>query len=148
METLLAGKRILIVEDESLVAELVADIADDMSAERVGIAATVGQALKSLAAEPWDLAVLDYNLQGTPSWPVAEALRARGIPYLMVSGYGHELVTDPNTPLLAKPYSVADFVAAIRRICTTAPASDEATAVAAGSALGSAGAPPMTPRLR
>lgn len=117
METLLAGKRVLIVEDESLVAELVADIAEDMSAERVGIVATVGQALKSVAAEPWDLVILDLNLQGTPSWPVAEALRARGTPYLVVSGYGQELAADAGAPVLAKPYSVADFVAAVRRVC-------------------------------
>lgn len=148
METLLAGKRVLIVEDESLVAELVADIADDMSAERVGIAATVAQALKCVAAEPWDLAILDYNLQGSPSWPVAEALRARGVPYLMVSGYGQDLITDPATPLLSKPYSVADFVAAIRRVFHAAPAAEGVGAVAAGNALGGSGAPPITPRLR
>lgn len=145
METLLAGKRVLIVEDESLVAELVADIADDMSAERVGIVATVAQALKSVASEPWDLAILDYNLQGTPSWPVAEALRERGIPYLMVSGYGQDLITDPSTPVLAKPYSVADFVAAIRRVCGATPAGDDVSPV---GALASTSTPPMTPRLR
>lgn len=145
METLLAGKRVLIVEDESLVAELVADIADDMSAERVGIVATVAQALKSVTTEPWDLAILDYNLQGTPSWPVAEALRERGIPYLMVSGYGQDLITDPSTPVLAKPYSVADFVAAIRRVCGATPAGDEVRPV---GALAGTSTPPMTPRLR
>ncbi|GGD32803.1 response regulator [Pseudoxanthomonas indica] len=148
METLLAGKRVLVVEDESLVAELVADIADDMSAERVGIVATVGQALKSIATEPWDLAILDFNLQGTPSWPVAEALRDRGIPYLMVSGYGQDLIVDPGTPLLAKPYSVADFVAAIRLVCHATPSSHNVAGATGSGTLAGSGAPPVTPRLR
>lgn len=131
METLLAGKRVLIVEDESLVAELVADIADDMSAERVSIVATLGQALKSVTSESWDLVILDLNLQGTPSWPVADLLRKRGTPYLVVSGYGQEMTSTVDTPVLAKPYSVADFVAAVRRVCNASSAADEA--------LGSAG---------
>lgn len=137
METLLAGKRVLIVEDESLVAELVADIADDMSAERVAIAGTLGQAMKMVSSETWDLVILDLNLQGTPSWPVAELLRGRGTPYLVVSGYGQDVTGGPDIPVLAKPYSVADFVAAVRRVCHAAPAAESTLAPASlgGSAV-------------
>ncbi len=120
MESLLAGKNVLVVEDEALVAELVVDIADDMGAQAVKIATHVEQALACIANSAWDLAILDHNLNGTPSWPVAEALKRRGIPYLVVSGYGGEIRVDASTVLLAKPYNVADFVAAIRTV--TSPA--------------------------
>ncbi len=119
MESLLAGKNVLVIEDETLVAELVVDIADDMGANAVVIATHVEQALACIADRPWDLAILDHNLNGTPSWPVADALKRRGIPYLVVSGYGGDIRVDASTILLAKPYNVADFVAAIRKV--TAP---------------------------
>lgn len=121
MESLLAGKNVLVIEDESLVAELVVDIADDMGAQAVKVATHVEQALACIAERSWDLAILDHNLNGTPSWPVAEALKRRGIPYLVVSGYGGEIRVDASTVLLAKPYNVADLVAAIRTVTSGTP---------------------------
>ncbi len=79
--------RVLIVEDESLVAMLVEDCLVDMGYEVVGPAGTVDAALGLVEQTTFDVAVLDVNLAGTQSFPVAEALEARGIPYLFLTGY-------------------------------------------------------------
>lgn len=100
------GKRILLVEDDTLVAMTVEDILIYANAGIVEVASTVAKALLALAEREFDLAIVDINLNGEASWPVAAELRKRGIPYLTVTGYGdmvdHELVGT----LLAKPYSM------------------------------------------
>jgi len=83
--TSLVGRYILIVEDEPLLAF---DYADELSARgaRPSVAFTLAEGLATLAAGYPDMAVLDLNLGQDLSWPVAEALSSKGIPFLIVTG--------------------------------------------------------------
>src|SRR4051794_22900016 len=84
----LSGRRVLVVEDEMIVAWLLQDMLADLGCAVVGPAARVSQALAMIDAEAIDAAVLDVNLNGQKSYPVADALAARGMPFVFSTGYG------------------------------------------------------------
>ena len=86
----LAGKRVLIVEDEALVAFMLEDALAEFGCIPVGPCSSVATALKLIGAETFDLALLDINLNGEKVYPVAYALAERHIPFLFVSGYGND----------------------------------------------------------
>jgi CheY-like chemotaxis protein len=117
--TRLTGRKILVVEDEALVAMLVEDALLDAGAQVIGPAATVGEALRLLDAERPDAAVLDLNLAGETSGPVADLLAARGIPFLVATGYGAEGLpqTHATVPVLPKPYDPEELTSTLGRIC-------------------------------
>lgn len=79
--------RVLVVEDESLIAMLVEDGLETLGYEVVGPVGTVDAALRIVEKTPFDLALLDINLGGKQSFPIAEALESRGIPYVFLTGY-------------------------------------------------------------
>ena len=83
---LLAGRRVLVVEDELLVLMMIEDMLADLGCESVVAAATVEKALAAIDAQVIDLAMLDMNLNGNNSPAVAEALAARGIPFVYSTG--------------------------------------------------------------
>lgn len=86
--TPLAGRRILLVEDEYIVAFDLADALTELGAAIVGPTGSVAGALGLIARDPSiDSAVLDINLNGERVYPVAEALAARGVPFVFTSGY-------------------------------------------------------------
>ncbi len=97
--------RVLLVEDEGLVAMMLEDLISDLGCEIAGSLASVGAALAWIeAGGSADVALLDVNLSGESVFPVAEALRARGVPYAFATGYGEG--HDPrfrDAPLLGKP---------------------------------------------
>jgi CheY-like chemotaxis protein len=101
----LRDRRILLVEDEMMVAWLVADMLGDLGCEVVGPAGHVDRALTMIATEIIDAAVLDLNLGGVRSYPIADALTARGIPFVFATGYGEDSVLDRYRlwPVLPKP---------------------------------------------
>lgn len=101
----LRDRRILLVEDEMMVAWLVADMLGDLGCEVVGPAGHVDRALTMIATETIDAAVLDLNLGGVRSYPIADALTARGIPFVFATGYGEDSVLDRYRlwPVLHKP---------------------------------------------
>lgn len=107
MTGLLAGKRILLVEDEYLICLLASDMLEELGAVPVGPAATVAESLQLIATEAIDAAMLDVNLGGERSDAVAAALRARGIPFALASGYGGELDLAWTEPVIGKPYDIA-----------------------------------------
>lgn len=115
----LTGRRILVVEDEALVAMLVEDALLDAGALVTGPAATVAEALALLERETPDAAVLDLNLAGETSTPVADALALRGIPFVVATGYGADGLPPGHVtvPVLAKPYDPDDLTAALVRLC-------------------------------
>jgi len=117
--TRLTGRRILVVEDEALVAMLVEDALLDAGAKVIGPAATVAEALGMIDQELPDVAVLDLNLAGETSTPVADALLARGVPFVVATGYGAEGLPAGHigVPVLAKPYDPDDLTQAIARLC-------------------------------
>jgi DNA-binding response OmpR family regulator len=102
----LAGKRVLIVEDEMLIALLIEDFLADMGCKTVGPYRSVATALEAARTEPLDLAVLDVNLDGERVYPVAEILAARHIPFLFLSGYGEEAIPENHAEwkVCAKPF--------------------------------------------
>jgi CheY-like chemotaxis protein len=115
----LAGRRILIVEDEALVAMLVEDALLDAGAEVIGPVATVAEAMSLLDASAPDAAVLDLNLAGETSTPVADVLSARGVPFVVATGYGAEGLPPGHAtvPVLAKPYDPDELTNTLARIC-------------------------------
>jgi CheY-like chemotaxis protein len=107
----LAGKRVLIVEDELLVALLIEDFLEDFGCTAVGPCGSVAKALDMIERETLDMAVLDVNLSGEMVYPVADMLEARHIPFLFLSGYGDE-VLQPGRPgwrVCAKPFTGNDL---------------------------------------
>ena len=89
MTQALSDRRVLIVEDESLVAMLLETILEDMGCTPVGPASTVDEGLEmATGAESLDAALLDVNVSGRLVFPVAEALKARGVPFVFSTGYG------------------------------------------------------------
>jgi CheY-like chemotaxis protein len=106
-----AGKRILVVEDEMIVAMLIEDILTDAGATVVGPAARVSRALDLLGEEDVDAALLDVNLAGEMTTPIAEELRRRGIPFAFATGYGAAGVPGgfATQPILQKPFQEHDL---------------------------------------
>ncbi len=113
------GRRILVVEDEALVAMLVEDALVEAGYEVIGPARSVAQAMKLLEGETPAAAVLDLNLAGETSTPVADALAKRGVPFVVATGYGVAGVPPAHraAPVLPKPYDPADLTATIARLC-------------------------------
>ena len=106
----LSGRRVLIVEDESLVAMLLETILEDMGCVPVGPAATVDEGLALVAdPAPIDAALLDVNVAGRQVFPIAEALKARGVPFVFSTGYGEGGLPDEwrGQPTLQKPFTEA-----------------------------------------
>lgn len=115
----LEGCRVLLVEDESLVAMLAEDMLLDFGCE-VATAMRLEQALAHLAADEFDLAVLDVNLGETRSYPVADLLSARGIPFLFATGYGLEGLENAYqaVPVVQKPYQQEQVRRALEHLIT------------------------------
>ncbi|HYC69065.1 response regulator [Brevundimonas sp.] len=110
MSQAIAGRRVLIVEDESLVAMLLETILEDMGCVPVGPAATVDEGLRMATdAERVDAALLDVNVAGKQVFPVAEALKDRGVPFVFSTGYGEGGLPDEwrGQPTLQKPFTEA-----------------------------------------
>ncbi|GHE70929.1 histidine kinase [Camelimonas fluminis] len=118
------GCRILVVEDEPLIAFDLSSELEEAGAEIVAIAATVSDALAVAETGDIDLAVLDGNLCGKPVDPVAIALSGRNIPFCFVSGYGRaHLPQDfPDTPVVEKPFRPEVLFSVLRSLRNTASA--------------------------
>lgn len=106
-----AGRRVMIVEDEYLIAMDLALGLGDLGAEIVGPAGSVREALELLedAGNTLDGAVLDVNLRDERVYPVADALRARGVPFVFASGYDAALMPPEyaDVPRCGKPIDKA-----------------------------------------
>ncbi len=108
----LTGMRILVVEDNALVADMIADILVMAGAEVVGPTGWVATALELAGDGRLHGALLDVNLHGDPSFPVAAVLRQRGIPFIFLTGYGEPDALPPvfrGVPRLIKPFREDDL---------------------------------------
>lgn len=115
-------RKVLVVEDEALVAMLVEDALLDAGFAVIGPAATVEEALHLLGQEKPDAVVLDLNLAGETSTPIADVLAERGIPYVIATGYGSAGLPagHQGAMVLAKPYDPTELTAMLGRICAPA----------------------------
>lgn len=106
-----AGLRVLIVEDEGAVALLIEDMILDLGCEVVASVAQLDRACELARTIAVDLALLDLNLDGTSSLPVARILHERQIPFIFSTGYGKLGVDDEFKfyPLLGKPFVIGDL---------------------------------------
>lgn len=114
----LNGLRLLLVEDEALVAMLVHDIVSDAGASTVHAAPDVEAAISMLQSESIDGAILDVNLCGETVDAVADELAARNIPFLFLTGYGRCGIAErfPDATVVNKPFEDAHFLAAVSRV--------------------------------
>lgn len=113
------GKRILIVEDESLVAAMLEDMLTDLGAIVVGPAGTIKASLALAQSESMDAAVLDVNVRNERIDPVAKVLRDRGVPLVFATGYGQGAATTADgAPIIDKPYTKERLASALT-LCLT-----------------------------
>jgi CheY-like chemotaxis protein len=113
---MLTGKRIILVEDEFIVAAMAEDMLAELGATVVGPANTIAAALRLVETNPIDAAVLDVNMDGERIDPVAEALSARSIPIVFATGYGDDtLGRARESPVLDKPYTQEQLADALAR---------------------------------
>ena len=111
----LSGLRVLIVEDEGIVAMYIEDVLTEIGCDIVATAARLEDALQKAEALEFDVAMLDVNLAGELSYPVAVALRHREIPFLFATGYGAVAIPQEleGAPLLTKPFRKLDLIQAL-----------------------------------
>lgn len=109
--TALTAKRVLIVEDEVLLAMHLEDLLTALGHDVVEQATRIEKAIELARESQIDFAVLDINVAGTRSFPVADILRRRGIPFVFASGYGVEGLKNGyhDVPALRKPYAQGDL---------------------------------------
>ena len=102
----LSGRRILVVEDERLIALDVQDILEGWGCTVLGPVATTAEALQLIVDDCPDAGILDVHLQGETSEPVADALRTQGRPFLVLTAYQRNHLTGAlvDGPLLNKPF--------------------------------------------
>jgi CheY-like chemotaxis protein len=118
----LAGRRILVVEDEMMIAMLVEDMLADLGCAVVGPAHALDAALELARTEiGLDAALLDVNLGGQPVFAVADALREKGVPAIFSTGYGDAGLRDIDrgAPVLQKPFHAGDLARALTQALGT-----------------------------
>ena len=108
-------RRILIVEDEVLVSILIEDALADLGIE---VAGTVEEALAHAESGDFDCAIHDLHIKGKDVFPVAEALAARGVPFVFATGYGQAGVPEKyrGRPVLQKPFMTLELERALAKV--------------------------------
>jgi len=110
-----------VVEDEMLVAWELEDALSGWGCTVVGPVGRVGKALAMLDAEAIDMAVLDVSLNGLRSYPVADALGARGVPFVFLTGYGKDSLPSgyQACPMLQKPFEQTELAEVLTKLRTS-----------------------------
>lgn len=108
-------KRVLIVEDEFLVAMMLEECLESLGYEVVGTMPSLEAGLAALETQHFDVAMLDMNLSGQSSEPIAQALEGKGTPFLFVTGYGKAGVPAQyqTRQIVQKPFRLADLQKAL-----------------------------------
>ena len=118
MTVVLKGVKVLVVEDEYLVASLIEQILESAGCIVTGPIPRLPEALDAAHHETCDAAVLDVNLGGERIDPVADALCERDVPFLFVTGYGANALPGeyPGRPRVNKPFRMTDLLFALSSI--------------------------------
>lgn len=111
------GLRVLVVEDEAIVAMLIEDMLTDMGHQVAAVAGRIEAALEAARTLELDVAILDVNLNGVRSDAIAHALMERGVPVVFATGYGASGVPEEwrNHPTLQKPFQPEGLASAIEQ---------------------------------
>ena len=124
----LRGKRVLVVEDEALLAMFLEDELVDAGVEVVGAAGSVVEALQlvmqAVSGGGLSAAVLDINLGGTMVYPVADMLAAFNVPFLFTTGYNmdRDMGAHAAAPMLLKPLPAGELIAALEALVSVTEA--------------------------
>jgi DNA-binding response OmpR family regulator len=104
----LTGTRVLLIEDETLVAMLLEESLAELGCEVVGPVARFDAARQAIEGERFDCALVDINLRGRPAYPLADLLDARGVPFGFVTGYDKRRLGRQvrGHPILTKPFDI------------------------------------------
>jgi len=115
---LLSGLDVLLIEDETMVSFLLEEMLEKLGAPAVRHAARLDEGLSLVAAKLPSVAILDVNIAGETVFPIAERLRAAGVPFVFITGYGRDGLHDPWSAceVLQKPLTVQEFEQGLRRI--------------------------------
>lgn len=107
----MAGKRIFVAEDETLIAMVLEDMLTELGFELACSAPSLSKAMDFVGtSDPIDAAILDIELNDEKSWPIAEALMLRQVPFVFSTGHGPDADVDvrfANAPILEKPFDTA-----------------------------------------
>lgn len=108
MDKLLTGRSVLVIEDEMLILMMIEDMLADLGCESVAVASRIDPALRLIEGQVFDTAMLDMNLNGIESYPIADALTARDVPYFFSTGNSLTDMKDGyrDQDVLKKPFTV------------------------------------------
>jgi CheY-like chemotaxis protein len=111
-----SSRRVLVVEDETLVAMMLEEMLQELNCSVLGPAGDLAEAMGFAEKAEFDLALLDVSLRRTPSFPVADILRKRGIPFAFMTGYGAQdfPAAYQQLPRLSKPFDLPDLQRALK----------------------------------
>jgi CheY-like chemotaxis protein len=114
-------RRALVVEDEVLLAMMIEDMLGDLGHDVTARAARLSTAVEAARTAEIDFAMLDINLNGQTSFPAADVLAARGVPFVFATGYGARILVPPylDRPVLQKPFSLDELRRALEGIGIT-----------------------------
>ncbi len=111
------SKRVLVVEDEPMIRMLLEEMVTDLGYTVAGCAMRIEEALQAATSIEIDLAILDVDLNGQSIAPVADALGARGVPFVFSTGYGEASLPEQHRhrPMVRKPYQMDHLAKALER---------------------------------
>jgi CheY-like chemotaxis protein len=113
-----AKRRVLVVEDEMLIGMLLEDMLTVLGHEVAAIVPRLKEALAAVDRETYDMAILDVHLHGESAFPVAEALIAKGTPFVFATGYGERGLPENyrGRPVLQKPFAKDDLERVLNKL--------------------------------
>ena len=118
-ESPLRGRRVLLVEDSPVVGPFTAELLGDLGCEVVGPAPNMAAARELIESDvPVDAAMMDVHIRGERVFPLCDALAARGVPFLLTSGYADWQMAEKweGRPRLQKPYTIDQVEEALAKL--------------------------------
>jgi DNA-binding NtrC family response regulator len=124
MSTETSRRRVLIIEDEGMVAMLLEDMLVDLGHEVVAIVGRMDRAKQLISETSADVVLLDVNLNGQQTYALAGELASRGIPFIFSTGYGSAGLKEEwkGMPVLQKPFQARDLERVMRQVLDGKPA--------------------------
>jgi len=112
----LVGRRVLVIEDESMVVMLIESLLSEIGCEVVGTASSFNEALQKVKSVAFDVAILDVDLNGQPTVPIAEEFARSGVRFVFATGGALTALPDAlrKVPLLQKPFQREGLVRVLR----------------------------------